>query len=51
MCAGRRVDQLSGDAYPAAGFAYRAFEDVTHAEFASDSFYIDRLALIGEARI
>ena len=51
MRAGRRVDQLRGDAHPTAGLAHRAFEHIAHAELAPDLLHIDRLALVGEARI
>jgi len=46
-----RVDQLSGYAHPVARFAYRAFEDIADAQFTSDLLHIDRLTLVGEARI
>src|SRR5580693_9660827 len=46
-----RVDQLRGDADPAARFAHRAFENIAHTQFAADRLHIDRLALVGEARI
>ena len=51
MRAGRRVDQLRADAHPVPSFANRTFEDIAHAQFAADLFHIDRLALVGEARI
>ena len=51
MRAGRRVDQLRADAYTIAGFADRTLEDVAHPQLAADLFHIDRLALVGEARI
>jgi hypothetical protein len=51
MRAGRRVDQLCGDAHALACLAHRAFEDVADAEFASDLLHIDRLALVGEAGV
>src|ERR1700720_637921 len=51
MRTGGRVDQLRGDAHPIAVFANRAFEHVAHAELAPDLLHVDRLALVGEARI
>ena len=39
--AGRRVDQLAGDAHPAAGLAHAAFEHVAHAQFAADLLHVD----------
>ena len=48
---GRRVDQLAGDAHPVAGLPDRAFEHVAHAQLAGHLPHIDRLALVGEARI
>src|SRR5215469_1733578 len=51
MRAGGRVDQLTGDAYPAAGFAHRAFEHRTDAQLAADLLHVDGLAFVGEARI
>ena len=44
-------EQLPGDTHPAAAFAHAAFEDIAHAQFAADLLYVDRLALVGEARI
>ncbi len=46
-----RLDQLSGDAQPIARFAYAALQHIAHAEFAPDLPDVDRLALVGEARI
>ena len=51
MRAGCRVDQLRGDAHPAAGLAHRAFEDIADAELAADLLHVDGLALVGKARI
>jgi flagellum-specific peptidoglycan hydrolase FlgJ len=45
------VDQLRGDAQPAATLSDRAFEQVTHAQFATDPLYVDRLAFVSKARI
>src|SRR5262249_35453653 len=44
-------DQLPGDPHPVPGLAYRAFEHIPHAQLAADLLYVDRLALVGEARI
>jgi hypothetical protein len=49
--AGRRVDQLPGDAHPLACFSYRAFEHVAYTQFARHLLHVDGLALVGEARI
>ena len=46
-----RVDQLSGDAHPIAGFANAPFEHVAHAELAADPLLVYGLALVGEAGI
>ena len=51
MRAGFGLDQLRGDADPAAALAHRAFEHIAHAQFAPDLLHIDGLALVGEARI
>src|SRR5438552_7186611 len=51
MRAGFGIDQLRGDAHPVAALAHAAFEHIAHAEFAADLLHIDRLALVGEARI
>jgi hypothetical protein len=51
MGAGRRVDQLPGDAHPAARLAHRAFEHIAHAELAADLLHVDGLALVGKTRI
>ena len=45
------VDQLRGDAQPTAARSDRAFEQVTHAQFAADPLYVDRLTFVREARI
>ena len=51
MRAGRGIDQLAGDAHPAAGLAHAALEHVAHAELAADLPHVDGPALVGEARI
>jgi len=51
MRAGCRVNQLCADAHADASFANGALEDIADSEFAPDLFHIDRLALVGEARI
>ena len=51
VIAGRGVDQLGGDAHAIAALAHAALQHVTHAEFARDALYVDRLALVGERRI
>ena len=51
MGAGRRVDELSCDAYPTFGLTDAAFDDVAHAKFASDLLLVYRPALVGEARV
>ena len=45
------VDQLAGDAHAVAGLAHAAFEHVAHAKLAADLPDVERLALVGEARI
>src|SRR5262249_3632819 len=49
--AGRRIDELPGDAHARSRLAHAAFEDVTHPQLAPDLLHIDRLALIGERRV
>jgi hypothetical protein len=39
------------DANAIAAFAHRAFEHVALAEFAADLLHVERLALVGDARI
>ena len=51
MRAGLCLDQVAGDAHPVAALAHAAFEHIADAEFAADLLHIDRLALVGEARI
>src|SRR6185437_17168802 len=51
MRAGARIDELPGDAQAAAGLAHRAFEDIVDGELAPDLLHVDRLSLVGEARI
>jgi hypothetical protein len=46
-----RLDQLSGNPYPAAGFAHAALKDISDAELEADLLDVDGLALVGEARI
>jgi len=45
------VDQLRVDPSPATRLLNTAFEDVTHAEFATDVLDVDRPALVGERRV
>src|SRR5262249_49679925 len=45
------VNQLGGDAYPAARLADRALKNVANAQLAADLLYVDGLAPAGEARI
>src|SRR6516225_5108705 len=45
------IDQLPGDAHPAARFAHRAFKNVTHAQFLTDLLHVDRLPFVSEAGI
>ena len=51
MGAGRRIDELAGDAHAVRGLAHAAFEHVAHAELAADLPHVDGAALVGEARI
>ena len=51
MRAGRGIDELAGDAHPAARLAHAAFEHVADAELAPDLLHVHRPALVGEARI
>jgi len=47
----QRVNQLGGDPHATAGFAHRTLEHIADAELAPDLLHVDRLALVGEARI
>ena len=49
--AGFRLDQLRGDAHPPTTLPDRTFEDVAHAQFATDPLNVDRLTLVGERAI
>ena len=51
MRAGLGLDQLGRDAQPAARLAHAALQHIAHAKLAPDLPDIDRLALVGEARI
>ena len=51
MGAGLGIDKLSGDADLATRLAHAALEHVANAKLASDLLDVDRLALVGEARI
>ena len=51
MSATLRFDELGGDADAVARAANAAFEDIADAEFAANSAHIDRLPLVGEARV
>ena len=43
--AGRRIDELAGDAHAIRRLAHAAFEHVAHAEFAADLLHVDRRPL------
>ena len=49
--AGRGLDQLTSDPHPMCCLADAAFEDIAHTEIAADLLYVNRPALVGEARI
>ena len=49
--AGRRLDQLAGDAQPVIGPSHAALEHVAHAELAADLPDVDRAPLVGEGRV
>jgi hypothetical protein len=51
MRSGGGIDQLAGDAHPTAPFAHRPFEHILDVQLAANLLHIDRMALIGEARI
>ena len=51
VCAARSIDKLAGNAHPVARLADTAFQHVAHAEFAADLLHVDRLALVGKARV
>jgi hypothetical protein len=51
MLAGRRIDQLGGDAQAVAGLSHAALQHVSDAEFGGDLLHVDGAVLVGEARI
>src|SRR6516164_419637 len=51
MRAGQGIDQLPGDAHASSRLAYRALEDIAHAELAPDLLHVDGAALVREGRI
>ena len=51
MAAGRRVDQLRGQADASAGFADAAFQNVADTQFAAGLNHIDMTALINKGRV
>jgi len=51
MRAGQGIDQLPGDAHASSRLAYRALEDIAHAELAPDMLHVDGAPLVGEGRI
>src|SRR3984893_3488466 len=46
-----RIYTLRGDAPSAAGFAHRTLENITDGQVTPDLLHVDRLALVGKARI
>ena len=46
-----RLDELGGDAHPAAGFAHAPLEHVAYVQLAADDMRVDGLALVGEGRV
>src|SRR5215475_587234 len=51
MYACRGINELTGDAHPAGGFAHASFEYVAHPELTPNLLHVDRPALVGEARV
>jgi hypothetical protein len=51
MRAGRRIDQLPGDAHLVSRFSNAAFKHVAYAKLATDLLDIDRLAFVGKTGI
>src|SRR6516225_2436232 len=51
MRASLRFDQLRADAHPPTALSDRAFQNVAHAQLATDLLYVDRLALVGEGAV
>src|SRR5262245_38084716 len=49
VSSGNGIDELSADADAIAGATDTSFEDVVHAQFATDLAHINRLALVLEA--
>src|SRR6266436_6313669 len=45
------VDQLGGDAHARTPLPHRAFKHIADAQFAADLLHVDRLALVGKARV
>src|SRR5262249_25101515 len=48
---GRRIDELSGDAYPLADLAHATFNNELHAKFSCHPPRVDALAAVLEGRI
>src|SRR5580704_7310576 len=48
MFAGGRLNELAGDAHPAARFAHAALQHVAHAKLAPDLLDVDGAALVSE---
>src|SRR3982075_1192199 len=51
MCAGRSLNQLTGNTHPPAGLSDASFQHVAHAKLPPDLFDVDRVSLVREARI
>src|SRR4051812_26271742 len=51
MAACRSIDELAADAQTVGRLAYRPLQNVAHAQFAADLSDVDRLTLVGKARI
>ena len=51
VSAARSIDKLTGNAHPVACLAHAAFQHVAHAEVTPNLLHVDRLALVGKARI
>src|SRR5215468_7088348 len=51
MSAGRGVNKLAGDSNTVAASAHAAFQDVAHAQLASNLLYVNGPSLVRKARI
>ena len=51
LLAADRLDELGGDAHPAADFALAPLEHVAYVQLAADDMRVDDLVLVGDGRV